>query len=297
MVFTSITSTTSTTSITSARSVSVLVATRLRVARVNLRLRDLSAARTPARLPHAIRHGDQHLGRVVLVVALGEHVTETVGIERRTRLAALRGEGRIHRDADQVTSRANWLLLVRQKEELASEPFEIRVGVADRDALKSIDRRVAAVPVHPRAWRLVLVVRVDVDHAETALARLDRRAADRAAGVDGKDLVRRVVAEMEVLVTVRELVNAVAVAVVAVPIGIDVIEWAADEHVSGTDVRRRDGESERAMRAALETAFDRCASRRGERLLVDHPRIGELVLVDDEIRHAVQILHPGEGGG
>ncbi|MDQ6635805.1 MAG: hypothetical protein M3Z10_13725 [Gemmatimonadota bacterium] len=119
---------------------------------------------------------------------------------------------------------------------LAAQLEDVGVGPAVADALEAIDREIAAVAVVPRAVAGANVVRVGVQHAEAPLGRLP----GVTARVDQS--VRRVMLEVEMLVTCGKGEPTVLIGEAAVAVRIHVLERTADEDVTVADVRGRNGE-------------------------------------------------------
>src|ERR1043166_351225 len=112
---------------------------------------------------------DQDFRNVVVVVELGELVTESMGIERgAARIIGTLHESWIYVDPDLVWAR--WQIV--DDKELTGQPFVVLVCPARGDSLVSGPSHRSTAPVDPGlGWRSSAVERGHIDHAETALDR------------------------------------------------------------------------------------------------------------------------------
>src|SRR2546426_6310475 len=101
-------------------------------------VRDVVRPGAKSFLARMVRDHDEHLADVVVVVALEQLMTKSVGVRVRAGLARRRHERWVDRDPDDVRPRRNLILTVTaiQHEVLTTQMLVVRVGVPDTDALE-----------------------------------------------------------------------------------------------------------------------------------------------------------------
>ncbi len=199
--------------------------------------------------------------------------------DRRAVPSGVRLIRRVHRDPQHVRARRDRGLAIAtvQDEVLPSEKEDVFVRPADADALVAGNADAATGLVDPRARRDVVAdrwrCRVRVDHAEAALRGAPR---DPRGRID--ELVERVVLEVEVVVTARELVQPV------VRGDVDVRIAEVDRPVA--DVRRLHRETDDPVGSGRHAALLDAAHQSVHLLVAHDPLVREQVAVHDEVGHA-----------
>src|SRR5262249_40957724 len=159
-----------------------------------------------------------------------------------------------------------------QEEELASQFPHVHIGPSFTDALIAWNTRGAATQEVPRIviGSGIRAVLFDVDHAEAALCRLPYLPSCR---VD--ELIERVMPEVKVMVTRRELIEPITCGNVSVRI--------SKREIRVTDVRRRYRESHKRVFAGCYVILLNAAKSCGEVLNSDDPVLSQRSLINDEV--------------
>src|SRR5262249_55019611 len=175
--------------------------------------RGLIPQRPDALTSRVVWNSQRDLRHVVVVVRLGQLMTKALCVRKRARLIRTGDKRRVHCNPDDVIAGRHWQLsgatiadgiLPPQLPALSVRPTP---AAALADPLVSGNVRPAAaeeIPVHVGGAGIWLIL-LYVDHAESMLGCAPNKAG---AGID--QLVERVVPEMKVIVTSRELIEPVA---------------------------------------------------------------------------------------
>jgi len=205
-------------------------------------------------------------GRAAAGARVGELRVEHLGI---------RHERRVDGYSNNVLTGRNRRLTVPsiQQEVLASELPHVHIGPSFTDALIAWNARGAATQEVPRVviGSRIRAVLLDVDHAEAALCRLPYKPSYR---VD--ELIQRVMPEVIVMVTRRELIKSIVVP--------DVFIRVPKGEVRVADVRRRYRESHKRVLARCYVILLNAAKSCGEILDADDPVLSQRSLINDEVR-------------
>src|SRR5215471_5168373 len=190
------------------------------------------------------------------------------------RFIGLGNEAGIDGDPNDVLARRHRILAVAavQNEVLTAEEPNVLIRPAGADSLVSrhTDATTNPKPRLTRGYDAQIACGLDVDHAESALGH-----APNLPSACADQLVDRVVAEMKVMMTGCEFVQAVLSRNVSVGV--------AEHEIDSTDVGRVDGESQHTMRPWRDPAFYNGAEGRGEILVSDDPVVLQDPLIDDQI--------------